>query len=63
MNIFYFFCYDPNSPYALYNSLWYADFRYWSDWISGCCWLVFAWAVISTLLALLIPKSEERIFL
>jgi hypothetical protein len=63
VNIFYFFCFDPSSPYAFPRSLWYADFRYWSDWISGCCWFVFAWAIVSTLLALLIPKNEERILL
>ncbi|MDR2653303.1 MAG: hypothetical protein LBC68_13525, partial [Prevotellaceae bacterium] len=63
VNVFYFFCYDPSSPYAFSHSLWYADFRYWSDWISGCCWLVFAWTVVSTLLALFIPKNEKWIFL
>ncbi|MDR2441470.1 MAG: hypothetical protein LBE12_19080 [Planctomycetaceae bacterium] len=62
-SFYFFFCYKPVSIYFISYSLWYVDFRYWSDWISGCCWLVFAWAVVSTLLALLIPKSEERIFL
>ncbi|MDR2441202.1 MAG: hypothetical protein LBE12_17715, partial [Planctomycetaceae bacterium] len=63
VNIFYFFCYNPNLPYALSYSFWYADFRYWSDWISGCCWLALAWAVVSTLLSLLIPKNEKWLFL
>ncbi|MDR2439840.1 MAG: hypothetical protein LBE12_10785, partial [Planctomycetaceae bacterium] len=63
LNFFYFFCYKSGSPYTFYNSLWYADFRYWSDWISGCCWLVLVWTIVSTLLVLLIPKNEERIFL
>jgi hypothetical protein len=49
-------------PYMFSNFFWYADFRYWSDWISGCCWLALAWAVVSTLLALIIPKNKERIF-
>ncbi|MDR0611069.1 MAG: hypothetical protein LBG58_13235, partial [Planctomycetaceae bacterium] len=52
-----------DKPYAFSHTFWYADFRYWSDWISGCCWLVFLWAVVSTLLALFIPKNEKRIFL
>ena len=63
LNFFYFFCYKSGSPYALPYSLWYADFRYWSDWISGCCRLVLLWAVVSTLLALVVPKNKERIFL
>ncbi|MDR2440618.1 MAG: hypothetical protein LBE12_14750, partial [Planctomycetaceae bacterium] len=53
----------PVKPYFFSRIFWYTDFRYWSDWISGCCWLVLAWAIVSTVLALLIPKSEERIFL
>jgi uncharacterized membrane protein len=39
------------------------DIRYWSDWISDCCWLVLAWSIISTLLALFVPRNERRIFL
>ena len=53
----------PPNPYVLYNVFWYTDFRYWSDWISGCCRLVLLWSVVSTLLALVIPKNESRIFL
>ncbi|MDR2439871.1 MAG: prolyl oligopeptidase family serine peptidase [Planctomycetaceae bacterium] len=63
VNAFYFFCYDPNFPYALSHSLWYVDFRYWSDWILGCCWLVPLWAWGSTIVALFIPKNTERLFL
>jgi hypothetical protein len=53
----------PESPYALSYSFWYTDFRYWSDWISGCCWLVTLWALVSTIIALIIPKNIDRIFL
>ncbi|MDR2438379.1 MAG: hypothetical protein LBE12_03265, partial [Planctomycetaceae bacterium] len=63
VNAFYFFCYDSNSPYALSRSLWYADFRYWSDWISVCCWIVPLWALISTIVVLLIPKNTDWLFL
>jgi hypothetical protein len=53
----------PERHYDLVRKFWYADFRYWSDWISGCCWLVLAWAIVSTLLTLIIPKNEKWIFL
>jgi|GEM_PF-1416419 len=50
----------PESPYTLSYALWYADFRYWSPWVSGCCWLIFAWAVCSFCLHLFIPENTER---
>ncbi|MDR1477821.1 MAG: hypothetical protein LBJ00_02650 [Planctomycetaceae bacterium] len=53
----------PENVYALSYTFWYADIRYWSDWISDCCWLVLVWSIISTLLALFVPKNEKRIFL
>ncbi len=63
VNIFYFFCYDPKSPYALSRSLWYADFRFWPEWASTCCWLVFAWGVLSLIFSILIPQNKDRLFL
>ena len=48
------------SPYALSRTLWYADFRFWSPWVSGCCWLVFLWACVSTAISLLVPQKTER---
>jgi hypothetical protein len=50
----------PENLYSLSYSLWYVDFRYWPNWVSVCCWLVFVWAVVSTLLTLIAPKSEEQ---
>jgi predicted esterase len=62
-NFFYFFGYDPKSPYALSRSLWYADFRYWSDWIAVCCWFIAFWVFVSTVFSILVPKNDGRIFL
>jgi poly(3-hydroxybutyrate) depolymerase len=45
-----------SSLYALSHSLWYIDFRYWSPWVSYCCWLVFAWAMVSTALKLFLKR-------
>ena len=47
------------SPYALSFSLWYADFRFWQPWVSTCCWLIFAWAITSCLVSLLIPQNAD----
>ena len=52
----------PRMPYALSHSFWYADFRYWSSWVSGCCWLIFVWTVISCSLRLLFPENTESPF-
>ena len=50
----------PESPYALSYALWYADFRYWPGWVSGCCWLIFAWAITSFCLNLFVPKNTNH---
>jgi len=53
----------PDSPYALSYSLWYADFRFWSPWVSYCCWLIFTWAMVSTVLQrfLIRPLLYQRV--
>ena len=52
----------PQSPYALSHSFWYADFRYWHSWVSGCCWLIFVWTVISFAIRLFLPENTKSFF-
>jgi poly(3-hydroxybutyrate) depolymerase len=49
-------------PYTLSYSLWYADFRFWSSWVSRCCWLVFFWCVLSVVISLVVPRHTKRMF-
>jgi hypothetical protein len=49
-------------PYALSRSIWYIDFRYWSPWLSNCCWLIFVWAMVFTAINLLMPKNTNPSF-
>ncbi|MDR2346590.1 MAG: hypothetical protein LBE18_11030 [Planctomycetaceae bacterium] len=53
----------PSSFYSLSYSFWYLDFRYWSDWISWCCWSVLGFSAVSTLIAVFIPKNDKQLFL
>ena len=61
LNLFAFL--PSESPYALSYALWYADFRFWSSWVSGCCWLLFLWACVSVAVSLFVPQHAERFFL
>ncbi|MDR2170786.1 MAG: prolyl oligopeptidase family serine peptidase [Planctomycetaceae bacterium] len=53
----------PANVYSLSYTFWYLDFRYWSDWVSWCCWSVFGWSVVSTFVAIFLPPNEGRHFL
>ena len=63
INVYYFFFYDSDSFYGPSNSVWYADFRFWPQWISACCWLAVAWGVASTIFSILISQNKDGLFL
>lgn len=48
----------PDHPVDAFY-VWYADFRFWPDWVRGVCWIILAWAFTSMSIYMLIPRNED----